>query len=178
MAPLPPLAPALPTTLPADIRPHLDPEVLVQSDNPRIRTLAAEITAGAVDDWDRARRINAWVFARLEKKPVASLPSALAVLDARVGDCNEHTVLAVALLRAAGLPARAAIGVVWSEELDGFGYHAWPEVWLGRWVWMDPTFGQEVADATHVKLLAGGVERWPELAAFLGQLQLEVVEVK
>jgi hypothetical protein len=178
VAPLPPLAPALPAALPAEIRPHLDPEVLVQSDNPRIRTLAGEITAGAVDDWDRARRINAWVNARLDKRPVASLPSALAVLDARVGDCNEHTVLAVALLRAAGVPARAAIGVVWSEELDGFGYHAWPEVWLGRWVWMDPTFGQEVADATHVKLLAGGVERWPELAAFLGQLQLEVMEVK
>ncbi|HNX49684.1 MAG TPA: transglutaminase-like domain-containing protein [Thermoanaerobaculaceae bacterium] len=178
VAPLSPLSPALPAALPADIRSHLDAEVLVQSDNPRIRALAAEITAGAANDWEKARRINTWVFTTLEKRPVASLPSALAVLDARVGDCNEHTVLAVALLRAAGLPARAAIGVVWSEDLDGFGYHAWPEVWLGRWVWMDPTFGQEVADATHIKLLAGGVERWPELAAFLGQLQLEVMEVK
>lgn len=178
IAPMPPATRTLPPTLPAEVAPLLAPELLVQSDHPRIRALAAEITAGATDDWDRALRINRWVHEHLGKRPVASLPSALAVLDAREGDCNEHTVLAVALLRAAGLPARTAIGVVWSEEAGGFGYHAWPEVWLGRWVWTDPTFGQDVADATHLKLLAGGVERWPELVAFLGRLELEVKEVR
>lgn len=178
IAPLPPAVRTLPAPLPAEVAPFVEPELLVQSDHPRIRALAAEITAGAADDWDRARRLNRWVHEHLAKRPVASLPSALAVLDAREGDCNEHTVLAVALLRAASLPARAAIGVVWSEEAGGFGYHAWPEVWLGRWVWTDPTFGQDIADATHVKLLAGGVERWPELVAFLGRLELAVEEVR
>jgi transglutaminase-like putative cysteine protease len=139
--------------------------------------LATEITTGAGSAWEKAVRIHEWVHDHLAKRPVASLPSALAVLDAKEGDCNEHTVLAVALLRAAGVPARTVVGVVWSADMGGFGYHAWPEVWLGRWVWMDPTFGQEIADATHIKLLDGGVERWPELAAFLGQLEIEVLEV-
>ncbi len=178
IAPLPPAVRTLPATLPDEAAPMLEPELLVQSDHPRLRALAAEITAGAADDWERAVRLNRWVYEHLDKRPVASLPSALAVLDAREGDCNEHAVLAVALLRAAGLPARTAIGVVWSEEAGGFGYHAWPEVWLGRWVWTDPTFGQDVADATHLKLLAGGVERWPELTAFLGRLEIEVEEVR
>lgn len=176
--PLPPTLRTLSAALPDEMAPLREPELLVQSDHPRIRALAGEITAGAADDWEKVQRLNRWVHAGLAKRPVASLPSALAVLDAREGDCNEHTVLAVALLRAAGLPARAVIGVVWSEEAGAFAYHAWPEVWLGRWVWTDPTFGQEVADATHIKLLAGGVERWPELAAFLGRLELEVKEVQ
>jgi len=178
IAPKPPAARTLPTPLPTEIAAFAQPELLVQSDHPRIRALAAEITHAAADDWDRVLRINRWVHEHLAKRLVASLPSALAVLDAREGDCNEHTVLAVALLRAAGLPARTAIGMVWSEEAGGFGYHAWPEVWLGHWVWTDPTYGQDVADATHLKLLAGGVERWPELVAFLGRIELEVKEVR
>jgi transglutaminase-like putative cysteine protease len=71
-----------------------------------------------------------------------------------------------------------AIGVVWSDELEAFAYHAWPEVWVGRWVWMDPTLGQPVADATHIKLASGGLESWPRVLAFLGRLRLEVVEVE
>lgn len=177
VAPVKPLFEDLPPALAPEFAAYLKPEVLVQSDHPRIVALATEITTGAGNAWEKAVRIHEWVHDHLAKRPVASLPSALAVLDAKEGDCNEHTVLAVALLRAAGVPARTVVGVVWSADMGGFGYHAWPEIWLGRWVWMDPTFGQEIADATHIKLLDGGVERWPELAAFLGQLEIEVLEV-
>ncbi|HQE84349.1 MAG TPA: transglutaminase-like domain-containing protein, partial [Candidatus Hydrogenedentes bacterium] len=108
---------------------------------------------------------------------VLSIPSALEVLKSRVGDCNEHTVLFAALARSVDIPTRIALGVVWSEELDGFYYHAWPEVFVGEWLWMDPTLGQTVADATHVKLLTGDIERWPRLLPFLGKLRIEVTEV-
>ena len=43
-----------------------------------------------------------YVNALLEKKPTVSLPSAREVLRTRIGDCNEHTVLYVAMARAAG----------------------------------------------------------------------------
>jgi hypothetical protein len=42
---------------------------------------------------------------------------------------------------------------------------------------MEPTLGQPIADATHVKLLTGDIERWPRLLAFLGKLRIEVLEV-
>jgi hypothetical protein len=51
-------------------------------------------------------------------------------------------------------------------------------VYVGRWVWTDPTLGQEVADATHIKLATGGIEDWRGVTAFLGRLRLDVTEVE
>ncbi len=151
----------------------------VQSDHPRIRNQAEEIVAGEKDPWRQALLLHDWVYTRLEKEAVVSIPSAVEVLENRRGDCNEHTVLFTALARAVGLPTRMGIGIVWSDELDGFYYHAWPEVYLdGRWVWMDPTLDQPLADATHLKLLSGGIETWPQLLPYLGQLQIEVLEIE
>ncbi len=153
-------------------------EPLVQSDHPKIRAAAASIVGDAADPWERARLLSRWVHEEVAKKAVMTLPSALDVLASREGDCNEHTVLFTALARAAGVPCRIAVGIVWSEELEAFGYHAWPEVWVGRWVRVDPTFGQEVADATHLKLVEGGVERWGQVLGFIGRLEVEVLEVE
>ncbi len=162
----------------AELARHLRADPFVQSDHPKIRRRAAEIVGEETDPWRRTLRIYDWVFTALEKEVVLSIPSALEVLENRRGDCNEHTVLFTALGRAAGLPTRIAIGLVWSDDLDGFYYHAWPEVHLGGWVWMDPTLGQPLADATHIKLLNGGIESWPQLMPFMGQLELEVLEIR
>ncbi|MEE8526280.1 MAG: transglutaminase-like domain-containing protein, partial [Thermoanaerobaculia bacterium] len=164
--------------------PPPEPEALradsfVQSDHPRIRRQAEEIVADETDPWRRALRIHEWVYTRLEKEAVVSIPSAIEVLENRRGDCNEHTVLFTALARAVGLPTRMGIGVVWSGELEGFYYHACPEVYLdGRWIWMDPTLDQPLADATHLKLLNGGIESWPQLLPYLGRLQIEVLDIR
>ncbi|MCP4660010.1 MAG: transglutaminase domain-containing protein [bacterium] len=162
----------------AELARHLRADAFVQSDHPKIRRRAAEIVGDETDPWRRALRIYEWVFTSLEKEVVLSIPSALEVLENRRGDCNEHTVLFTALGRAAGLPTRIAIGLVWSDDLDGFYYHAWPEVHLGGWVWMDPTLGQPLADATHIKLLNGGIESWPQLVPFMGQLEVKVLEIR
>jgi hypothetical protein len=151
---------------------------LVQCDNAAIKARAARIVGPETGVWARALLINAWVHANLEKKAVLSVPSALDVLASREGDCTEHTVLFTALARAAGVPTRMAAGLVWSEELQAFGYHAWPEVFAGRWVWTDPTLGQPIADATHVKLATGGIEDWRGVVAFLGRIRIEVVEIE
>ena len=78
--------------------------------------------------WPRAS--PAPCYGMLEKKITFSVPNAVQVLETRQGDCNEHTVLYVALARALGLPARTAVGLVYVN--GAFFYHAWPEVWLGE----------------------------------------------
>ncbi len=164
---------------------YLKPDAFVQSDHPKLRRQAAEIIVDEDDLWQRALRIHEWVFSRLEKEPVVSIPSALEVLEQKRGDCNEHTVLFTALARAASIPTRIAIGIVWSDELEGFYYHAWPEVYLetsavdprSEWIWMDPTLDQPLADATHIKLLNGGIETWPQLLPYLGKLEIEILEI-
>ncbi len=76
----------------------------------------------------RAERLMREVNALLEKKPTVSLPSAREVLRTKVGDCNEHTALYVALARALGIPARIDVGLVFVR--GAFYYHAWPEVYI------------------------------------------------
>jgi transglutaminase-like putative cysteine protease len=105
-----------------------------------------------------------------------SVPSAVQVLETRRGDCNEHTVLFVALARAMGIPARTAAGLVY---LNGrFYYHAWPEVYLRDWVAVDPTFGQVPADAAHIRFTIGGLARQMELIRLIGHLGIKVLDTK
>ncbi len=163
---------------PFDASPYLRADAFVQSDHATLRAHAATVTEGVEGAWEQALRLHDWVFAHIDKEAVLTIPSALEVLAKRRGDCNEHTVLFAALARALEIPTKIAIGVVWSDELDGFYYHAWPEVHIdGRWHRMDPTLDQPQADATHLKLLEGGIETWPRLMPYLGQLEIEVLSV-
>ncbi len=173
-----PKAPGTGTPLDEETRQEtLSSDVFIQADHAKIVELAKTLGENAASPWEHALRINQWLFENIEKAGVMSVPSALEVLERREGDCNEHTVLHVALARAAGIPARIAIGLVWSDELNAFGYHAWPEVHAGQWIPMDPTFGQDIADATHIKLLNGSIDQWTRLIPFIGQLRIHVSEV-
>lgn len=159
--------PTIITLSPEDRAEALASDIMVNAEHEAIRKASAEIVGDATDDWDKAQRIYAWVYKNLEKLSVLSVPTALEVLRTKQGDCNEHTVLFAALARAAGLPTRIAIGLVYSDSVDGFGYHAWPEVFVGNWIPMDPTLGQALADASHLKLLNGGIDQWPRLVAYI-----------
>jgi transglutaminase-like putative cysteine protease len=162
----------LPATQPA-LRPFLEPEPLVQSDDPRLQAQARQIVGRTRRPDVAAELLTRWVYEHVRKGVSLSVPSALDVYQSRRGDCNEHTVLFVALARAVGLPARTAAGLVY---LDGsFYYHAWPEVYLGRWVAVDPTLGQVPADAAHVRFTVGGLARQIELIRLIGQLSIDVL---
>lgn len=164
-----------------DLLPLLLPESLIESDDPDIVAEAERALAGVKGTRQRAERLVRHVHAILEKKPTLSLPSAREVLRARVGDCNEHTTLYVALARAAGLPARIAVGLVFLR--GSFYYHAWPEVWVaegdGRGLWMavDPTLDQFPADVTHLRLLRGGLDQQARVLALVGRARIEVLEI-
>jgi hypothetical protein len=154
----------------------LDPEPLLEVRNPDIVLLAHRLRGHDTDPRVVAERINRWVYDSLQKSITLGVPSAVATLKARKGDCNEHTQLAVALMRAAGIPARVAAGLAY---LDGkFYYHAWPEVWLERWVPVDPTFGQFPADAAHLRLTVGGLGHQADLLRLMGPLKIDVLANK
>ena len=152
----------------------LQAEPLIQVDDPRIAAEARQIVGRAHDPTRAARLINQWVYDNLKPEITISVPSAVQVLQERRGDCNEHTVLYVALARAIGLPARTAAGLVYLR--GRFYYHAWPEVYLSGWVAVDPTFGQFPADASHLRFTIGGLARQMEMIRLIGQLRLDVVQ--
>jgi hypothetical protein len=157
-----------------DLRPYVTPEPLVQSGDIRIQAQARQIVGRTRDPLRAARLLTEWVYEELDKEITLSVPSAVEVLETRRGDCNEHTVLFVALARAIGLPARTAAGLVYAG--GHFYYHAWPEVYLGDWVATDPTFGQFPADASHLRFTIGGLARQAELIRLIGRLSLDVVD--
>jgi transglutaminase-like putative cysteine protease len=134
------------------------------------------------DAAEKAERLTRYVNGLLDKKPTVSLPSAVDVLRTKVGDCNEHTALYVAMARAAGLPARIAVGLVYVH--GAFYYHAWPEVYVqegssrGFWLPVDPTLNQFPADATHIRLARGGLDRQAAIIPLIGRLRIQVVAVE
>ena len=170
-----------PGPAPHDLDRFVRPEPLLESDAPEIR---AEAEKGAGDTGRprlRAERLVRHVNAILKKKPTLSLPSALEVLKTRIGDCNEHAALFVAMARSVGLPARVAVGLV---HLRGaFYYHAWAEVWVaegrgGLWLPVDPTLNQFPADATHVRLARGGLDRQTAILGLVGRAKVEILDVE
>jgi len=151
----------------------LQPTPFLQSDHPSIRALSAQILQGETNALRAALKIKDWVYKEIAKEPTVSIPNALEVLRTKKGDCNEHTVLFNALARAAGIPAKTVVGVVYLR--GAFYYHAWSEVWLGDWVSLDSVLNQFPADVTHVKFLEGGIDRQIDILQLIGNLKIEVL---
>jgi len=171
-------APATPATerkIPHALRSYLAPTPLIQSDHPRIAALAKEVTGRAKTPLDVVERLTTWMQANIEPRPVISMPDALATLEHRRGDCNEHAVLMAALARAAGIPAQIEAGLVYLK--GRFFYHAWNRVYIGRWITVDALFGQVPADVTHIRLTEGAPERQLDLISVIGRVRLQVLSV-
>ena len=101
------------------------------------------------------------------------------------GDCTEHGVLTAAMCRAAGVPARVVVGLVYADSLGGFGFHLWNEVYVNRrWVAIDATYHQTEVDAVHIKLAESSLDGVAPFEAFLpvvrvlGKMTIVPVEVR
>ncbi len=161
---------------------YLGPEPFIESDAAEIRAEAEKAVIGARTVRDRAEQLVRHVNGLLDKKPTISLPSAREVLRTKIGDCNEHTVLYVAMARAAGIPARIAVGLAYVN--GAFYYHAWPEVYLseeagrGYWLPVDPTFNQFPADGTHLRLVRGGLDKQAAILPLIGRMKMTVLALE
>ena len=57
------------------------------------------------------------------------------------GDCTEHSILLAALLRAAGIPSRIVVGLMYTEVPEkAFAYHMWVQAYVGKWINLDSSF--------------------------------------
>jgi transglutaminase-like putative cysteine protease len=78
--------------------------------------------------------------------------SALEALHQEAGVCQDYAHLSIALLRAAGVPARYVSGYLHNGKDARPGdtvlgeSHAWVEAWLGDWWPFDPTNGTAVGE--------------------------------
>ena len=154
----------------------MESEFNIESDAQEILETARRISGKTKDPLLVARKTLNWVYRTLDKKPIVTVPSALEVLKTRVGDCNEHAILLTALLRASGIPARLAIGLVYTR--GKFLYHAWNEAYIDDWISMDATMNQMPVDATHIKLVEGNLDKQVEIVKYIGKLRLKVEDMR
>jgi len=153
---------------------YLAPSGHIESNNPLIRTAAAEAGKGARTPREKVASLVTWVAAAVKDEAVDSY-SAVEVLNTRRGECKAHAMLYTAMARASGIPTRVAGGVVYIEGM-GFLYHAWAESYLDGWVAVDPSFAQVGADATHIKLAEG--HDWSalmQLGKVIGRLKIKII---
>lgn len=136
------------------IKRFLAPTPQSQSGHPTIIARAQKIVGDEKDALTAVKRIVAWVYRTLDKGTgERGSATAVEVLASRVGDCTEHAALTVALCRAAGIPARNLGGLeylVLRNDKPVAGFHAWAEVWLGRWVGIDATIPEVGTAARYI----------------------------
>ncbi len=141
------------------------------ADNEEVKNQAKQIAGTDRDAWKVARKLAEWTFKNLEWKLVTSADAAQ-TLATREADCSEFSALYVAMARSLGLPARMVTGLAYSG--NSFGGHAWVEVWVGKWIELDPTWGTDFVDATHIRDTSNALVT----SAALNLIELEVLEAK
>jgi len=158
-----------------------------QAGDPEVQEVAKEIVGQERNSWRASKKIADWVEKEITANYDVGFATAKEILKNREGDCSEHTVLTVALCRAVGIPARAAVGIMYGRGI--FAYHMWPEVYVGRWVSLDSKWlavdkksGEYYTDATHIKigrsLLNENIlkEMAQAISEIIGQLKLEIID--
>jgi hypothetical protein len=123
-----------------DAEDFMQPEPLIESDDPAIRQRAAALKAGK--SLLTAEKISNWVAGHIDYTGyVGRNRGAAYALKQRRGDCTEYAFLFVALCRANGIPARPVAGFVCTHStvVDFGDYHNWAQFYLdGRWHIADP----------------------------------------
>ena len=150
------------------------PSLDMPSASGRFEALAKRIVGSQTDVHGAAFAIRKYVYETMQPNAgIGVLRDANEILDSKVGVCRDYAMLTVTLLRAAGIPARLASGIV---NWDGtFYYHAWAEAWDGHhWVGIDSTSDDNQVSAAHVKLGEGNVDEAFSFT-FLGKAKIEVL---
>ncbi len=158
-----------------DLQPYLEPTVWIQSDEPKIKEFSKAAKAGLTDAAKVAGAFTGRMYSWINKQPTARIPTAMDAYKLRIGESLEHTVLYTAMARTIGIPARMAAGLAPIRGL--FFFHTWPEVWIGRWVAVDPTRGEWPASAARIRFVTGDMEDLVSFTEIINQIEIEVLEV-
>jgi hypothetical protein len=165
---------------------YLRPNVMVTSEDRQVKQLALKATRGVSDPWQKAVRIQDWVFKNITGKNFeVAFAAANEVARNRSGDCTEHAVLAAAMCRAVGIPSRVVMGLVYMKNQSAFGFHMWDEVYVNqRWVAIDPAWNESTVDAAHIKIAESSLdgvapfEAVSPILRVMGKMEIDPIEFK
>ena len=162
-----------------DMKRWLAETPVVELSNARLREYAKSAAGQLINSLRTARMIELFVKQYVQPAPAdIGFGTACDAISSATGDSTESAVLAVALARASGVPARLVAGFVywgpetWTQGKYGkgaFALHTWAELYVAEGLWfpidpmrMDGTEPKEGVDeleghggfdATHVAVL-------------------------
>ena len=164
---------------PGEREENLEETVAYPTRRPEIAALLKEALGEASEPWEKVQALVAYVRDFIEDSYTAQPLTVMDVLRVRKGDCTEHASLFTTLARAAGIPAREVSGLIYMGDThQAFGGHAWNEVLLdGRWVPVDPLWGETEINATHISFGPASGED-AGVFAFLSHYAFELEQVE
>ena len=181
--------------VPSNVVPYLKATEQVQSEDPRIRKLAKELTQGVSTQFDAVQRILTWIVDNIRYVTPPRKYDALYGLEARKGNCQNFSHLSAALMRSLGIPVRIVNGVTLNQPFNvsrkggvltfkmGQGRHSWIEVWFADlgWVPFDPQQTELFVSNRYIRVEIGidnnetindGLLRWSQVSGSKGKPSL------
>lgn len=147
--------------------------VTMQSDNNEIITIAKRLSSRVSDRCEIVRTFNRYVYTTLKKQNTVTFSSAIETLHAGFGDCGEHSVFLAALLRAAGIPSRVVLGLIYVDSKHAYFYHAWVMAYIEHWIFVDPAFGIFPANRDRIPLMIDDTgEKSISLSKSIGRIKI------
>jgi len=160
----------------------------INSDDPKVKELAAKAVGSETDPWRKAVKVEKWVHDNMSPSTAIGFATAAQVARDLKGDCRQHAMLTAAMCRAAGVPSRTAVGLVYVDDPQRgpvLGFHMWTEVLVrGQWLGLDAVLGKGGVGPGHLKINDASWHDTQTLAPLLpvtrvlGKLRVEVVEVR
>ena len=138
--------------------------------------------------YEHALALRNKVHLHITKKNMSkAFGSASQTARSKEGDCTEHAVLLCGVLRAADIPSRGVMGLVYipnAVKPNGvFGWHMWSQALIdGKWVDLDATLTVpftvgHIATATTSLSDDSMATEMASILSSIGNLEVEVVEV-
>lgn len=154
--------------IPEQERIFLEQSPLTQA-SPDLAQRARSLCAGKSTEEEAVSAILNDVADRMTYEPMPPRNDAAYAYQTGRGNCQGYANLAIAMLRAAGIPARAASGVTWKEPYTikagrvritmnmATGRHAWIEVFFPELGWLpyNPQNSQLFVSSRFLRLEAG-----------------------
>jgi hypothetical protein len=165
----------------------LKSNAFIDSDDDMVKKRARAALQGETDPWKKAQKIESWVHEHMTAKNDVLFCKASKVAESLEGDCRQYAMLTAAMCRAADVPSRSAVGLVYmldETRHPGMAFHMWTEVWIkGQWIPLDATLGRGHVGGGHLKVAD---DSWSDtqsltpmlpVTRILGKITLEVVSV-
>jgi hypothetical protein len=164
---------------PADLRANM----YLDTSDALVQRTVREIVGAERDPFRTAVLLKDWVSSRMTfDLGIAFAPSSEIIRNLR-GTCAEYAILLATLARAAEIPSRYLMGLVYLNGI--WGGHAWAEMLIdGTWVQMDAAVnGPGAADAARFYFAESSLDAGPgdSLAAaqqLFGSIAIDVLEYR